>query len=89
MGHKGSIKAKYTTNKSILSRELVDEMQDAFKRSQEFLDLERNIQQDEEIAKQKVVTSDEVEEFLKEGWSISELCQMVKLSSKNRARINT
>ena len=68
MGHKGSIEAKYTTNKSILSRELVDEMQDAFKRSQEFLDLERNIQQDEEIAKQKVVTSDEVEEFLKEGW---------------------
>ena len=30
MGHKGSIEAKYTTNKSILSMALIDEMKDHF-----------------------------------------------------------
>ncbi|MDE1862737.1 MAG: hypothetical protein KGI33_07485 [Thaumarchaeota archaeon] len=40
MGHKGSIEAKYTTNKGILPKGLVDEMRDAFVRSQESLDLE-------------------------------------------------
>ncbi|MDE1764413.1 MAG: site-specific integrase [Thaumarchaeota archaeon] len=40
MGHKGSIEAKYTTNKGILSEDLVKEMQEAFKRSEELLDLE-------------------------------------------------
>jgi hypothetical protein len=40
MGHKGSIEAKYTTNKGILPEELVKEMQEAFKRSEELLDLE-------------------------------------------------
>ncbi len=42
MGHKGSIEARYTTNKGILPNALVEEMQSAFKRSQEFLDLETN-----------------------------------------------
>jgi hypothetical protein len=41
MGHKGSIEAKYTTNKSILSMALIDEMKASFLRCQEFLDLER------------------------------------------------
>jgi len=40
MGHKGSIESKYTTNKSMLPTALVDEMCNAFKRSEEFLDLE-------------------------------------------------
>ncbi|MDE1766838.1 MAG: site-specific integrase [Thaumarchaeota archaeon] len=40
MGHKGSIEAKYTTNKGVLAEELVKEMQESFKRSQELLDLE-------------------------------------------------
>lgn len=40
MGHKGSIEAKYTTNKGILPEALIQEMRDAFKRSEEFLDLE-------------------------------------------------
>lgn len=40
MGHKGSIEAKYTTNKGILSEDLVKEMLEAFKRSEELLDLE-------------------------------------------------
>lgn len=42
MGHKGSMEAKYTTNKGILPDLLVNEMRDAFGRSEEFLDLEKN-----------------------------------------------
>ncbi len=42
MGHKGSIESRYTTNKGILPNALVEEMRSAFKRSQEFLDLEAN-----------------------------------------------
>lgn len=33
MGHKGSIEAKYTTNKGILPKSLISEMREAFKRS--------------------------------------------------------
>ena len=40
MGHKGSIEAKYTTNKGILPEVLLNEMCEAYKRSEEFLDLE-------------------------------------------------
>jgi len=40
MGHKGTIEAKYTTNKAILPDGLTDEMREAFKRSEQFLDLE-------------------------------------------------
>ena len=40
MGHKGSMEAKYTTNKGLLPDTLVQEMRDAFMRSEEFLDLE-------------------------------------------------
>jgi hypothetical protein len=41
MGHKGSIEARYTTNKSILPKALLGEMRESFKRSEEFLDLEK------------------------------------------------
>ena len=40
MGHKGSMEAKYTTNKGLLPDALIEEMRDAFRRSEEFLDLE-------------------------------------------------
>lgn len=40
MGHKGTMESKYTTNKGILPEILVKEMREAFKRSEEFLDLE-------------------------------------------------
>lgn len=40
MGHKGSMEAKYTTNKGVLPEVLLDEMRDAFARSEELLDLE-------------------------------------------------
>jgi hypothetical protein len=68
MGHSGSIEAKYTTNKSILPTELITEMYEAFKRSQELLDLEKDVPQDAIASKQMVVTSEETEQLLKEGW---------------------
>lgn len=40
MGHKGNIEAKYTTNKGVLPEALLEEMRAAFKRCEEFLDLE-------------------------------------------------
>jgi len=51
MGHKGSIEAKYTTNKSVLPTSLINEMKEAFKRSEEFLDLE--IANEDPLEKQK------------------------------------
>ncbi len=55
MGHKGTIEAKYTTNKRVLSEALIREMREAFKRSEEFLDLEIKedplLKQREEIQK--------------------------------------
>ena len=55
MGHKGTIEAKYTTNKRVLLEALIREMREAFKRSEEFLDLEIKedplLKQREEIQK--------------------------------------
>ncbi len=69
MGHKGSIEAKYTTNKSLLATELENEMWQAFRRSQEFLDAQQNMQQGEETgSRQRVVTPAEAEQFLANGW---------------------
>ncbi|MBI5145592.1 MAG: site-specific integrase [Thaumarchaeota archaeon] len=56
MGHKGSIEAKYTTNKGILPKLLTDEMRDAFKRSEEFLDLEKSSEDPLEKQKEEVRT---------------------------------
>ena len=38
MGHKGTMEARYTTNKGVIPDVLLDEMRDAFARSEEFLD---------------------------------------------------
>ncbi|MEM4250013.1 MAG: site-specific integrase [Candidatus Nitrosotenuis sp.] len=76
MGHVGSIEAKYTTNKSILPKILMDEMREAFKRSQEFLDqeiaAEDPLERQKEEAREKIATMrpDElakVLEFLRDG----------------------
>ncbi len=40
MGHKGSMEARYTTNKGVLPEMLAAEMRESFARSEEFLDLE-------------------------------------------------
>ena len=53
MGHKGSIEAKYTTNKSILSKLLTDEMRESFRRSQEFLDLEVTVKKEKPSEQKK------------------------------------
>ena len=42
MGHKGSMEARYTTNKGMLPDMLVREMRESFVRAEEFLDLEDN-----------------------------------------------
>lgn len=51
MGHKGSIEAKYTTNKGVLPEELLNEMREAFRRSEVFLDLE--LREEDPLLKQK------------------------------------
>ncbi|MGB6463476.1 MAG: hypothetical protein WBF38_04545 [Nitrosotalea sp.] len=52
------MEAKYTTNKGILPEMLIDEMREAFSRSEEFLDLEKGkvLQPEEqkEIPKEKL-----------------------------------
>lgn len=54
MGHKGSIEARYTTNKSILPKALMDEMRDSFRRSEEFLDLEKTAEDPAEKKREQV-----------------------------------
>lgn len=82
MGHKGSMEAKYTTNKGMLPVALVEEMRQAFRRSEELLDLEL---QPEEISQepaykekqstntiqqpmQMVVAIDQAESLIAQGW---------------------
>jgi len=84
MGHTGSMEAKYTTNKSILPKALTDEMYESFKKCQEFLDYETNTKQDEEITKQRVVTSEEFEELVTEGWQFLGTLPNGKIVIKNR-----
>lgn len=57
MGHKGSIEAKYTTNKRILPNALIHEMREAFRRSSEFLDLEISEANEEEKKKEELKRS--------------------------------
>lgn len=70
MGHKGSIEAKYPTNKGILPKALMDEMRDAFRRSEEFLDLEKcsidplEKQKEEVKAKLETMGHDELQKAL-------------------------
>lgn len=71
MGHKGSMEARYTTNKGVLPVALVNEMGEAFKRSEEFLDLE--IKEEDPLLKRKEelhaviekATPEKVQEMLK------------------------
>ena len=67
MGHKGSMEAKYTTNKGILPDSLISEMKNAFSRSEEFLDLEKGevqpVEKQKDISKEKLgnLTQEEIE----------------------------
>jgi hypothetical protein len=82
MGHKGSMEAKYTTNKGMLPVALVEEMRQAFSRSEELLDLElltgETIQEEQKTEnrssnlqqqpQQMVVAIDRVDELIGQGW---------------------
>jgi hypothetical protein len=81
MGHKGSMEAKYTTNKGILPDLLVSEMRDAFRRSEEFLDLEKGLGQTEE--KQKEIPTEKLGNLTHE-----ELAMLQKLLEKMNAKTN-
>ncbi|TBR08517.1 MAG: site-specific integrase [Candidatus Nitrosotenuis sp.] len=59
MGHKGGIEGKYTTNKGLLPEALINEMNDAFKRCEEFLDLE--LREEDPLLKQKEQLRNEIE----------------------------
>ncbi len=83
MGHKGSIEAKYTTNKSILSKLLTDEMREAFRKSQEFLDLEVTAKKEENISTEKIVTVEEFEKLISEGWQYVATLPNDKILVKN------
>jgi len=58
MGHKGSIEAKYTTNKGVLPEALVSEMRDAFMRSEAEDPIEKK--RDEVKTKLETMTQDEL-----------------------------
>ncbi len=83
MGHKGSIEAKYTTNKSILPKLLTDEMFESFRKAQEFLDYETNKKQDEQVTNQRVVTEEEFEKLVMEGWQYLGTLPTGKIVIKN------
>ena len=84
MGHKGSMEAKYTTNKSILPKVLMDEMRESFRRSQEFLDLEIVQQKDQDISMERIVTVEEFEKLITEGWQYLGTLPNGKILIKNR-----
>ncbi|MDH2908475.1 MAG: hypothetical protein PXX83_10330 [Candidatus Nitrosotalea sp.] len=82
MGHKGSMEAKYTTNKGMLPVALVEEMRQAFRRSEELLDLELQSENTKEKPTdqekqstsliqqptQMVVAIDQAESLIAQGW---------------------
>ena len=82
MGHKGSMEAKYTTNKGRLPVALIEEMKQAFRRCEEFLDLEIRKEEEKERqqnemeslhvgqASQMVVSIDQVEDMISKGWKL-------------------
>ena len=53
MGHRGSIEARYTTNKMILPEALTAEMRDSFERAEEFLDQASDRVNAEDIIQQR------------------------------------
>jgi integrase len=71
MGHKGSIEAVYTTNKGILPQSLLEEMREAFRRSEELLDIEKteedSLENQKRALQEKVaqMTPEEVQELLR------------------------
>ncbi len=59
MGHKGSMESKYTTNKGVLPDALIEEMRQAFRRSEELLDLE--MQNNNNVTKEEQEKQDKIQ----------------------------
>ncbi len=58
MGHKGDIENRYTTNKARLSESVIEDMREAYRKSQEYLQTtrtEHNAQEEEERRKRQVI----------------------------------
>lgn len=55
MGHKGSMEAKYTTNKQRVPESLISEMRESFKRTEPYLDLERFAVDETEKQRQEAI----------------------------------
>jgi len=102
MGHKGSMEAKYTTNKGMLPVALVEEMRQAFRRSEELLDLElqtedaiqeHNYQENQSanlahLTTQMVVPIGQAEELILQGWRfVATLPQEKAVVEKNGVRM--
>jgi len=75
MGHRASIEQRYTTNKGILPDILMKEMRNAFKRSEELLDLE--LQKENPLLKQKEELQDTIQKATPE-----ELGQVLEMFQK-------
>jgi hypothetical protein len=94
MGHKGSIEAKYTTNKGLLPDELIEEMRAAFKRCERMLDLENQAEESQDPENktkqptQLVISLDKVEEMISQGWRfLASLPENRAIVEKNGARL--
>jgi hypothetical protein len=72
MGHKGDIENRYTTNKGKLPDEVIEDMRQAYKRSQEFL----NTTQKEETSEEKLRASFRRQLLLVAGFSQDEVEKM-------------
>ena len=75
MGHKGSIEAKYTTNKGVLPETLIGEMREAFKRSEQLLDLE--MIEEDPLLKQREKIQKEIEKATPE--KVQEIFKMLDI----------
>ncbi|KAF6247097.1 site-specific integrase [Nitrosopumilus sp. b3] len=85
MGHKGTIEAKYTTNKGILPEILIKEMRESFKRSEEFLDLE--ITKEDPILQQKEEAQDAIQNATPEELGkVLEMLQTLNIGKTSQAK---
>lgn len=66
----------------------MDEMREAFRKSQEFLDYETNRESEEEISRQRIVTPEEFEERITEGWQYLRTLPNGKIVIKNKHGLN-
>jgi len=74
--------------KGILTQVLMDEMRESFRKSQEFLDYETNLEREEEISRQRIITSEEFEKLVTEGWQYLGTLPNGKIVVKNKQGSN-